>query len=79
MQVPQTGPNIRERQRLIAHYKSVLAELDRIPAHRREDECADVRARACQIAIDELEGRRPVPDQPIPDALEELMRESGSS
>lgn len=76
MQVPSTGPNTRERQRRIAQLKRALAELESGPLSSLEDEHVDVRARSIRIAIDELEGRRPVPNKPIPDALEELLRGS---
>jgi hypothetical protein len=57
MRVPSTGPKTSERRRKIARLKRRLAEMDKVPEHRREDECADEIARACRIAIDELEQR----------------------
>lgn len=76
MRVPSTGPKTTERQRRLKHLRSVLAELERLPAHRREDECADLKERSIRKVIDEIEnGYNPVNP---PDDLDELLRESPS-
>lgn len=74
MRVPSSGPKTKERQERLKHLRSVLAELERLPPHRREAECADVRERSIRIAIDELENGRQQVD--IPDELEELLRDA---
>jgi hypothetical protein len=51
---PNTGPRERERQGLIRRYTALLRELERVPAHRREDEVADVRADICRRLLAEL-------------------------
>lgn len=72
MRVPSSGPNTKVRRARVKHLRSVLAELERVPAHRREDECADVRERSIRKAIDEIEnGYSPVDP---PDELAELLR-----
>lgn len=52
--VPNTGPRERERRALIHRYKNLLRDLERVPQHRREDECADVREDLCQRMLGEL-------------------------
>jgi len=51
---PNTGPAERDRQREIRKLESLLREFDRLPAHRREDEVADVRADMCRRRLAEL-------------------------
>lgn len=52
--VPNTGPAERERVREIRKLEALLRELDRVPAHRREDEVADVRVDMCRRRLAEL-------------------------
>lgn len=52
--VPNTGPAERERQQQIRKLEALLRQLDRLPAHRREDEVADVRAGMCRRRLAEL-------------------------
>ena len=51
---PNTGPAERERQGLIRRYEALLRELERVPAHRREAEVADVREGICRRLLAEL-------------------------
>lgn len=50
--VPSVDP---KRDAEIARLQSLLAELERIPAHRREDELADVREKDLREMIADLE------------------------
>ena len=52
--VPNTGPAERQRLQDIRRLEALLRELDRVPAHRREDEVADVRADMCRRRLSEL-------------------------
>lgn len=51
---PNTGPSDRERQAQIKRLEALLRELERVPAHRREAEVADVRADMCKRMLAEL-------------------------
>lgn len=55
MHVPSSGPKVRERQKRIEYLRKILAEIERIPPHRREDECADVKEASIRKAVEELE------------------------
>ena len=54
VRVPNTGAKERERLGQIRRFERLLKELDRVPAHRREDECADVRSDICRRMLAEL-------------------------
>lgn len=80
--VPNTGPAERERLAQIKRYTSLLREMERVPPHRREDECADVRADMCRRMLGELGA----PGYPMPVAqpatvevvdIDELIRDLG--
>jgi len=51
---PNTGPQERQRQQEIRKLEALLRELDAVPARRREDEVADVRADMCRRRLAEL-------------------------
>ncbi|MAN78055.1 MAG: hypothetical protein CML24_12900 [Rhizobiales bacterium] len=57
MRVPSGGPATKEREALLSYYRKRLAEFERIPAHRREAECADEGEATCRAMIAELEQR----------------------
>jgi hypothetical protein len=58
LRVPCIDPR---RDREIARLKRLLAALERIPAHRREDECADEREADVKALIAYFENKRPRP------------------
>ena len=58
MRVPSGGPATKEREALLSYYRKRLAEFERIPAHRREAECANEGEATCRAMIAELERRR---------------------
>lgn len=70
--VPNTGPAERERLAQIKRYERLLREMDRVPLHRREDECADVRADMCRRMLGEL-GAPGYPKPAAPPATVEVM------
>ncbi|GGA53536.1 hypothetical protein GCM10011499_24500 [Pelagibacterium lentulum] len=75
MRVPSAGPKTSERKARIRRLSKLLAELERLPLHRREAECADVREASIRNLIDELEnGYHPIDP---PDPLSELLRRDG--
>ena len=45
--VPDTGPEVRDREKVVEHLKEKLAYFRSIPPHRREAECADEGVRDC--------------------------------
>ena len=51
---PNTGAAERERQGQIKRLERLLRELEKAPAHRRDDECADVRERDVRTFLAEL-------------------------
>lgn len=51
---PNIGPEERERVAQIKRLERLLRELERVPAHRRDDECADVRERDVRQFLAEL-------------------------
>lgn len=53
--VPDTGPDLREREKLRAKLRRDLAALEQIPAHRREAEHADVRRETVLALLAEIE------------------------
>jgi hypothetical protein len=53
MRVPAVDP---ERDRQIARLRKRLAGLERLPAHQREEECADVIEADIRKMLAELEG-----------------------
>lgn len=57
MRVPSTGPATQAREALLSHYRKRLAVFERVPAHRRETECADEGEATCRAMIAELERR----------------------
>lgn len=66
LRVPNSGPAERERQAQIRRLEKLLRELERVPAHRREDECADVRERDVRQALAELGAPGfPLPEKPV--------------
>ena len=54
MRVPNSGAKERERLERIRRFERLLKELERVPAHRRETECADARADICRQMLAEL-------------------------
>ena len=46
------------RDKQIAWLEHLLAEFEAIPAHRREDELADIRAEAVKAMLADLEGTK---------------------
>lgn len=54
MRVPNAGKADQERQALIRRLEKKLAYFQSIPAHRREDECADEGERTCWALLAEL-------------------------
>ncbi len=77
---PNTGPAERERIKQIRRYEALLRELERVPAHLREAEVADVRADICRRLLAELVAPGYVLP-PVPTAtaevvdIDELIRE----
>ncbi|WP_417584832.1 hypothetical protein [Pelagibacterium sp.] len=59
MRIPVTGPKAKERDTLLTYYRRKLAEYQRIPAGRREAECADEGEATCQAMIAQLDGTAP--------------------
>ena len=51
---PDTGPQAKDRARLIAKLQRDLANFERIPASRRAAECADEREQTCRALLFEL-------------------------
>lgn len=51
---PDTGPQAKDRARLIAKLQRDLASFERIPAGRRAAECADEREQTCRALLFEL-------------------------
>lgn len=58
VRVPSIDP---KREKELARLRSILADLERTPAHRREDELADEREQDIKVMIAELERRRVQP------------------
>lgn len=88
MRVPVTGPAERERQAQIARLVMKLQYFQRIPPHRREDECADAGEQTCRALLADLGApghARPKPAdasirvQTIDEFLEELERDHGQT
>jgi site-specific recombinase XerD len=52
--VPKTGPAERERLDCIRRLERSLRRFEKVPAHRREAECADVGERDCRALLTEL-------------------------
>ena len=57
VRVPGTGPEIKERERLIKKLQRDLARFKRIPPARREAESADEGEKLCRAMLTELEGQ----------------------
>lgn len=55
MRVPTTGPEARDREKLLAYHCNWLVQFERIPPSRREAECADEGEAICLAMIAELE------------------------
>jgi len=70
--VPNTGPAERERQAEIRRLERLLRELERVPAHRRYAEVADVRADICRRLLAEL-GAPGYTLPPAPEATVEVV------
>lgn len=56
VRVPDTGPEIKERERLIKKLQRDLARFKRIPPARRGAECADEGEQLCRTLLRELDG-----------------------
>lgn len=54
MRVPNSGKAERERQALIKRFEKKLAYFQSIPAHRRDDECADEGEGTCRTLLADL-------------------------
>lgn len=52
--VPNTGRKERDRQALIRKLEANLRRFEKVPAHRREDECADSGEETCRALLGEL-------------------------
>lgn len=52
--VPDTGPEVRERDSLVLKLQADLRRFQKIPDHRREAECADEGEATCRALIREL-------------------------
>lgn len=57
VRVPDIGPEIKERERLIKKLQRDLARFQRIPAARREAECADEGEQLCRAMLSDLAGQ----------------------
>jgi|TARA_R100000365_G_C2740576_1_gene69290 hypothetical protein len=55
MRVPNSGPAVREREAMMRYFQSRLAYFQKIPARRREAECADEGERDCAALLRQLE------------------------
>lgn len=69
---PNTGPAERERLAQIKRYERLLREMERVPVHRRDDECADDRAEMCRRMLGEL-GAPGYPKEVAPTATVEVV------
>lgn len=56
--VPNTGPEVRDRQKRVAHLRQRLAYFRSVPSDRREAECADEGEQSCIRLLKELEHSR---------------------
>jgi hypothetical protein len=63
IQPPFTALNAAEVDRQVLRFRRLLAELRRIPAHRREDECADVRLESIMSMLKDLRDAAPAEKQ----------------
>lgn len=54
MRVPNTGKAERERLEQIRRLEAGLRRFERVPPHRREDECADEGERDCRMLLGAL-------------------------
>ncbi|MCR6671482.1 hypothetical protein [Devosia ginsengisoli] len=52
--VPDTGPEVQDRQRLITKLQADLRRFQSIPKPRREAECADEGEQTCRALLREL-------------------------
>lgn len=52
--VPDTGPQVQERQQLITKLQADLRRFQSIPKHLRDAECADEGEQTCQALLREL-------------------------
>lgn len=54
VRVPDTGPEVQERQQLITKLQADMRRFEAIPKHRREAECADEGEQTCRTLLREL-------------------------
>lgn len=54
IRVPNSGKPETERLKLITHFEKKLGYFGRIPAWRRDAECADAGEATCQMMLTEL-------------------------
>lgn len=57
VRVPDAGPVVRGREALIHKLEADLARFQRIPAHRRDAECADEGEATCRVLLAGLYGQ----------------------
>lgn len=66
IRVPNSGPAERERQHQIRRLEKALRRFERVPAHRRDAECADEGERDVRQFLAELGAPGfPLPEKPV--------------
>jgi hypothetical protein len=73
VRVPDAGPGVREREALILKLENDLARFQRIPAARREAECANEGEATCRALLAELRSESQVKANPCVQALASLL------
>lgn len=57
MDIPRTGPKVRELQQRLDYLRKRLSAFEQVPAYRREAEHADEGEKTCRVLIAEIEAR----------------------
>lgn len=52
--VPDTGPAVRDKERLVRKLLADLKRFKAVPANRRQDECADEGEATCRALLRDL-------------------------
>lgn len=73
VRVPDAGPTVREREVLIRKLEKDLARFQRIPAKRRETECADEGEATCRALLADLRSGKPASAKPCDKALASFL------